>query len=615
MKISGFLKKNVLFLLIIFTMTATVTREEIAAQTLTTSHAFALHGDVKYGPDFRNFDYVNPDAQKGGTVRLGAVGTFDSLNPFILKGVPASGVGLLFDSLTVQSDDEPFTEYGLIAETIEIPDDRSWVAFSLRKNAQWHDGTPVTSDDVLFSFETLVEKGAPFYRVYYKDVIETEKLSKHKVKFLFRKGVNPELPLIIGQLPLIQKRYYEKNEFEETTLDPPVGSGPYRIIEVKPGRSITYRLDPEYWGRDLAVNRGRYNFGTIRIEYYRDETVLVEAFKAGNYDFRIENVAKVWATAYTGPAFDKGLIVKEEVPDESSIRMQAYVYNTRRQIFQDRRVREALAYAFDFEWTNKTLFYNQYERTKSYFSNSEMASSGLPSTAELKLLEPYRDQLPGEVFTKEYIPPKTDGSGNIRQNLRKALMLLRDAGWNLKEGKLVNSRGEQLSFEILFFQPSSERVAIPFRKNLERLGIDVTLRTVDSSQYINRLDNYDFDMTTVVWAQSLSPGNEQRDYWSSDAADTPGTRNLAGIKDPVVDALIEKIISAPDRKSLLDACRALDRVLLWGHYIIPQWHSSVYRIVYWDKFAKPKIKPKYALGFMDTWWVDPEKERLVEQNR
>jgi microcin C transport system substrate-binding protein len=615
MKISVFLKKSVFFLLMISLMLATVTREESAAQKLTKSHALALHEDVKYGPDFRHFEYVNPDAPKGGTVRLGTVGTFDSLNPFILKGVPASGVGLLFDSLTVQSDDEPFTEYGLIAETIEIPDDRSWVAFNLRKNAKWNDGTPITSDDVIFSFETLVEKGAPLYRVYYKDVIDTEKVSKHKVKFLFRKGVNPELPLIVGQLPVIQKRYYEMHEFEETTLDPPAGSGPYRVIEVKPGRSITYRLDPDYWGRDLAVNRGRYNFGTIRIEYYRDETVLVEAFKAGNYDFRIENVAKVWATAYTGPAFDRGLIVKEEVPDESSVRMQAYVYNIRRPIFQNRRVREALAYAFDFEWTNKTLFYNQYERTKSYFSNSEMASSGLPSPAELKILEPYRDQLPGEVFTKEYVPPETDGSGNIRQNLRNALMLLRDAGWNLKEGKLVNSRGEQLAFEILFFQPSSERVAIPFRKNLERLGIDVTLRTVDSSQYINRLDNYDFDMTTVVWSQSLSPGNEQRDYWSTDAADTPGTRNLAGIKDPVVDALIEKIISAPDRKSLLDACKALDRVLLWGHYIIPQWHSSVYRIAYWDKFAKPKIKPKYALGFTDTWWVEPKKERFVEQNR
>jgi microcin C transport system substrate-binding protein len=582
------------------------------AQKVTVTHALALHGDVKYGPDFTHFDYVNPNAPKGGTVTLGTVGTFDSLNPFILKGVPASGVGLLFDTLTVQSEDEPFTEYGLLAETIELPEDRSWVAYNLRKNARWHDGSPVTADDVVFSFNTLIKKGAPLYQYYYKDVKTVEKLSKWKVKFIFSNTKNPELPLIMGQLPVISKKYYTSHPFEKTSLDPPMGNGPYMVDEVKPDRSITYKLVPNYWGRDLPVNRGRYNFGKIRIEYYRDETVLVEAFKSGNYDFRQENVAKVWATAYKGSYFDKGYIIKEEPPNENNVRMQAYVYNTRRPIFQDKRVREALAYAFDFEWTNKTLFYGQYTRIKSFFDGSEMASHGLPGPDELKLLEPYRDRLPKEVFTKEYSPPKTDGSGNIRPNLRKALALLQEAGWTLKGGKLVNSRGEQFAFEMLFTQPSAERIAIPFKQNLERLGIKVDIRTVDSSQYINRLDNFDFDMTTVVWAQSLSPGNEQRNFWSSRAADRPGSRNLAGIKDPVVDALIDKIISAPNRKSLVTACRALDRVLLWGFYCIPQWTNRTYRIAYWNKFGKPKIKPKYALGFIDTWWVDKAKAKLLE---
>ncbi len=600
------------FSFIIAVIFFTAVSVSVMAQKVMVTHALALHGDVKYRPGFTHFDYVNPNAPKGGLVTLGTVGTFDSLNPFILKGVPASGIGFLFETLTVQSDDEPFTEYGLLAETIELSEDRSWVAYNLRKSARWHDGTPVTADDVVFSFNTLIEKGAPFYRYYYKDVKKAEKLSKWKVKFVFREMVNPELPLIMGQLPVISKKYYTSHPFEKTSLDPPMGSGPYRVAEVKPGRSITYELVPDYWGRDIPVNKGRYNFGKIRIEYYRDETVLVEAFKSGSYDFRQENVAKVWATAYKGTDFDKGYIIKEEPPNENNVRMQAYVYNTRRPIFQDKRVREALAYAFDFEWTNKTLFYGQYTRIKSFFEGSEMASRGLPGPDELKLLEPFRDQLPKEVFTEEYGPPKTDGSGNIRNNLRRALSLLQEAGWNLEGGKLVNSMGEQFAFEMLFAQPSAERIAIPFKKNLERLGIKVDIRTVDSSQYINRLDNYDFDITTVVWAQSLSPGNEQRDFWSSETADRPGSRNLAGIKDPVVDALIGKIISAPDRHSLVTACRALDRVLLWGFYGIPQWTNKTYRITYWNKFGKPAVKPKYALGFSDTWWVDGKKEKALQ---
>jgi microcin C transport system substrate-binding protein len=601
--------KRVLFIIVTcFLLPGTAV---FAQQKVTVSHALALYGDIKYGPGFKHFDYVDPKAPKGGTVKLATIGTFDSLNPFILKGVPASGVGLLFDTLTEQSADEPFSEYGLLAESIELPQDHTWVAYNIRKQARWHDGTPVTADDVVFSFNTLKEKGAPFYRYYYQDVIKAERLSKYKVRFVFRNGGNPELPLIMGQLYVISKKYYTEHTFDKTSLEPPLGSGPYMVEDVKPGRSITYKRNPDYWGRNVPALAGRYNFDTIRYDYYRDETVVVEAFKAGEYDFRSENVAKIWATAYTGSNFDKGYIIKEELPDNTPTGMQAWVFNTRRPIFQDKRVRYALAYMFDFKWTNRTLFYGQYSRIKSYFENSELASKGLPGPGELKLLEPYRDKLPKEVFTQVYEPPEPETAGELRPNIRQALTLLREAGWHLQGGKLVNARGEQFAFEFLIFQPSTERIVIPFKKNLELMGIDMSIRTVDSSQYTNRINNYDFDMTSVWWRQSLSPGNEQRDFWSSAAADRPGSRNLAGIKDPVVDALIDKIITAPDRESLVNACRALDRVLLWGHYVIPNWYSRKYRISYWNKFSRPEIKPKYALGFLDTWWVDPEKEKAL----
>jgi microcin C transport system substrate-binding protein len=590
-----------------------------AQQRVSASHSLALHGDVKYGSDFKHFDYVDPDAPKGGSIRLATIGTFDSLNPFILKGVPAAGVGLLFDTLTVQSDDEPFTEYGLLAEKIEVPSDRAWVAYQLRPEAKWHDGSPITSDDVAFSFDSLMTKGHPFYKAYYNDVLRVEKQGARKVRFVFRRGSNPELALIMGQLPVISKKYYTENAFDKTSLDPPMGSGPYRVSEVKPGRSITFQRVPNYWGRELPVNRGRYNFDTIRYEYYRDETVVVEAFKAGEYDFRLENVAKIWATAYEGSAFNKKLIVKEELPNENPTGMQAFVFNTRRPLFKDRRVRLALTYAFDFEWTNKTFFYGAYTRTRSYFSNSELASSGLPGPEELKLLEPYRKQLPPEVFTQEYEPPRTDGSGNARENLRTALDLLKQAGWELKGGKLVREEPGKapiaFEFEMLFDQPSEERFSIPFKKNLERIGITANIRIVDVSQYQKRIENYDFDMTSTVWGQSLSPGNEQRDFWSSGSADKPGTRNFAGIKDPVVDALVSRVITAPDRAGLVAACRALDRVLLWGYYAIPHWHIRTYRVAYWNKFGRPSVKPKYALGFPDTWWIDGEKERALENKQ
>ena len=581
-------------------------------------HAISMYGDLKYGPDFTHFDYVNPDAPKGGNVKLGALFSFDSLNPYILKGTPAAGVGsylggsLIMESLMVGSQDEPFSEYGLIAESVEVPADRSWVAFNLRPEARWHDGEPITADDVVWTFETLMSEGHPLYRAYYANVVSAEKIDDHKVKFTFDQSGNRELPLIMGQLPVLPKHYYESHAFNETTLEPPLGSGPYRIKSVDPGRSITFELVDDYWGKDLPVNKGQNNIGTLRYDYYRDGNIAVEALKAHEYDFRQENNSRVWATAYTGPAVRDGLLILEELPDHTPSGMQAFVFNTRRDKFSDPRVRQALGYAFDFEWSNENLFYGQYARTRSYFSNSELAATDLPSEAELALLEPYRDQLPPEVFTEVYEPPVTDGSGNIRDGLRAAKQLLDEAGWTIRNGVLTGPDGQPMEIEILLVQPEFERVVQPFARNLERLGVKVTVRIVDSSQYQNRTDSFDFDLVVGGFGQSLSPGNEQRDFWGSQSADIEGSRNLIGIKSPVVDALIDRIIYAEDRESLITATRALDRVLLWNHYVIPNWHSRTYRIAYWNKFGRPQTQPLYSVGF-DTWWVDPELAAALGQ--
>lgn len=578
-----------------------------AAAEPTTAHGFALHGDLKYGPDFDRLDYVNPGAPRGGGTRLSAIGTFDTLNPFTLKGVSAAGLGGVFDTLTYQSLDEPFSEYGLLAETITIPEDSSWVEFTLRPEARFHDGSPVTVDDVIFTFGALKTEGHPFYRAYYANVDGAEAVGERTVRFSFSGELNRELPLIVGQMPVLSKAYWSERTFENTTLEPPLGNGPYRIAEVEPGRSITYERVEDYWGKGLPVNQGRDNFGKLRYDYYRDSTVALEAFKAGQYDVRVETSSKDWATAYESPALERGLIKREEIPNQQPTGMQAFLFNTRRDIFQDPAVREALSYAFDFEWTNKTLFYGAYTRTESYFSNSELASSGLPSEAELEILESLRGQIPERVFTEAYQPPTTDGSGNLRSNLRKALELLREAGWEIRDGKLTNKEtGRVMRFEMLLVNPAFERVVLPFKKNLERLGVQMDVRTVDTSQYQKRLDEFDFDMIVAGIGQSLSPGNEQRDFWHSEKAGEPGSRNLAGISDPVVDELIDLVISAPNRESLINRTRALDRVLLWGFYVIPNWHIQVFRVAYWDKFGRPEVSPKYSLG-LDTWWVDPEK--------
>lgn len=571
-------------------------------------HGLSMFGDLKYGPDFKQFDYVNPNAPKGGQVKLAAIGSFDSLNPYILKGIPAANLGLTADTLLRSSDDEAFAEYGLIAKSVEIAPDHASVTFILRPEARWHDGTPITVADVIFSFETLKTKGHPTFRAYYADVVAAEKTGEHKVRFRFRNGDNRELPLILGQMAILSKAYYTKVDFEKTTLTPPLANGPYRVESVDPGRAITYARVADYWAKDLPVNRGKFNIDRVRYDYYRDTVVAVEAFKAGEYDLRQENVSKNWATAYAFPALKSGRVKKVEIPHEIPTGMQCFAFNTRREIFKDPRVRQALSHVFDFEWTNRSLFYGSYTRTRSFFSNSELASRGLPSPAELKILEPYRGRIPKEVFTRTYAPPKTDGSGNIRENLRTAFGLLEAAGWVVRDKVLVHGEtGAPFTFEIMLVDPSFERVVLPYVRNLKRLGIDARVRTVDPSQYQNRLNAFDFDMVVVGFGQSLSPGNEQRNFWSSAAANTPGSRNLLGIQDPVVDDLIALLINAPDRPSLIARTRALDRVLLWGHYVVPHWYVQHFRVLYWDRFGRPAKTPKYALGFND-WWIDPEKD-------
>ncbi len=579
-----------------------------------------MHGDLAYPTHFTHFKYANPDAPKGGVLRHAAIGTFDSFNPFIVKGNPAAGFSylgqsLIYDSLTVASLDEPFSQYGLLAETIETPSDRSWIAFTLRKEARWHDGRPISVDDVLWTFNALVEKGSPLYGLYYGGVERVEKAGERRVKFTFKPGDNRELPLIIGQLPVLPKHYWESRAFDETTLDPPLGSGAYEIESFEAGRFVRYKRRADYWADDLPVNRGQHNFDSIRYDYYRDMDVAVEALKADAYDFRVENISKKWATAYDVPDVREGRLRKELIPHERNQGAQGFAFNLRREKFRDRRVREALSYAFDFEWSNRSLFYDQYTRTRSYFENSELAARGLPSPAERAILEPMRGRIPDEVFTQEYQPPKTDGSGKIRSNLKVATKLLAEAGWKIKDGKLANvESGMPMEFEILLVSPSFERVALPFKKNLERLGIDVTVRTVDTSQYRRRIDTFDFDMVTTAIGQSDSPGNEQRDFWLSETANREGGRNLMGIQNSAIDELIELVIAAPNREDLVTRVHALDRVLQWGFYLIPHWYIAADRLIYWDRFGKPDISPSRGVA-IGTWWYDVEKSSRLEEPR
>ncbi len=576
------------------------------------SHGIAIHGEPGYAADTPHFPFVDPKAPKGGSVRLGARGTFDSLNPFILKGVAAAGIGQIYLPLMANSADEASTEYGMLAETIEYPGDRSWAIFTLRPQARWHDGQPVTAEDVVFTLDILKTKASPQYAFYYADVIKAEALGERRVKFTFKAGENRELPVIIGQLMVLPRHWWATREFDKTTLEVPLGCGPYRVEAFEPGRQITYRRVADWWAKDLWLTRGRYNFDVIRYDYYRDASVVFEAFKSGDIDFRQENTARLWATAYEFLAVKAGTVKRDEIRHELPAGMQCFAFNQRREPFKDRRVREAIAALFDFEWSNRNLFHGFYRRNVSFFGNSELASTGLPSKEELELLEPLRADIPAEVFTHEFQPPATDGSGNIRDQARHATALLKAAGFEVKAGKMSHvATGKPLAFEMLLGDGSFERIVLPYKQNLEKIGVEMRVRTVDSAQFKAREDDFDFDMMVDGFGQSLSPGNEQRDFWSSGAADRKGSRNTTGIRNPAIDKLIDLLIAAPDRKALIARTRALDRVLLWGHYVVPAWHLGRTWIAYWDRFGRPSKTARYQPVSFDAWWIDETRDKAL----
>lgn len=582
------------------------------AQDATPVHALTMHGTPKYGLDYKNFDYVNPDAPKGGTLKLHAIGTFDSLNPFIIKGTPAAGQlylgqSLIYDSLMDQSTDEPFSMYCLLCETVELPKDNSSITFNLRKEAKWHDGQPVTADDVIWSFNTFMEKGSPFFQAYYGDVKEVIAENPNRVKFVFKHGDNAELPLIISQISILPKHYWtaEGRDFSQSSLVPPLGSGPYKVGAVAAGRSIEYLRVPDYWGKDLPINKGKFNFDRIVYDYYRDSDVALEAFLSNEYDIREENTAKLWADSYNVPQVKDGRIIKAEIPHNRPAGMQGFMYNIRRPVFKDPKVREALAYAFDFEWSNKQFAFGAYKRSRSYFSNSDLASSGLPTGRELEILEKYRGKIPEQIFTTEYNPPKSDGSGNNRANLAAAKKILDDAGWITGPDGTRAKDGVKLEFEIIDSNPQFERWTLPFTQNLQKLGVKTTFRVIDPAQYQNRMNDFDYDMTIMSIGQSDSPGNEQRDFWNSKKADIAGSRNYIGIKDPVVDEIVEDLIKAKSREDLVAYTHALDRILQWNYYMIPHWHIDYWRLVWWNKLQKPDHLSGLTPGITDTWWVKP----------
>ncbi|KRR13206.1 hypothetical protein CQ12_31575 [Bradyrhizobium jicamae] len=580
-------------------------------------HALSLFGEVKYPAGFKRFDYVNPEAPKGGIVRQIQIGTFDNFNLVVagVKGSLAAGVQLIYESLMTQSLDEVSTEYGELAEAVSHPEDFAWVIYRLRREAKWHDGNPVTPDDVIFSLNAF-KQHHPQYSAYYRHVVKAEKVGDRDIKFSFDAPGNRELPLIVGQLTILPKHWWEgtdsegrKRDIAATTLEKPLGSGAYRIKEFVPGRTFTLERVKDHWGRDSSTNVGRNNFDELRLEYFRDSTVALEAFKGDQVDWRTENSAKNWATAYDFPAVNDKRVLLEEFPNRSSGIMQAFALNIRRDQFKDPRVRRALNFAFDFEEMNKQIFFGQYKRISSYFDGTELASSGLPQGAELEILEAVRAEVPPEVFTKPYTNPVGGSPEAVRENLREALRLLKEAGYEVRERRLVDSKtGAPFALELLGADPSFERVMLFFKPSLERLGINVSVRTIDPTQYENRLRSWDFDVVVSSWPESLSPGNEQREFWGSPAADMAGSRNIIGIKNPAVDKLIERLIYAKGRDDLVAATRALDRVLLWNHYVVPQWNYPKVRTARWDRFGRPSELPKYGQSaFPSLWWFDADK--------
>jgi microcin C transport system substrate-binding protein len=588
----------------------------IAEDAPTPHYAIALHGSPKYPADFKHVDYANPDAPKGGILRQAALGSFDSLNPFIVKGTPAAGLaenfirsGLIYESLMMNGWDEPFTMYGVLAETIEIPEDRSWVAFNLRPEAKWADGKPLTAEDVVWTFNTLKEKGQPFFKAYYGDVKEAIAESPSRVRFNFSVVGNAELPLIVSEMAILPKHFWEGKKFDESTLEKPLGSGPYTVGTIDPGRSIEYKRRNDWWGKDLPMFKGFYNFDTLRYDYFLDDNVALESFLGNDYDVRTEATAKLWKNSYNTPALKDGRLIKEEIENARPAGLQGFIYNIRRPVFQDPVVRDALAYAFDFEWSNKQFAFGAYTRTDSYFENSELASSGLPAPEELALLEPYRGKIPGEVFTKTYAPPKNDGTGNNRENLRTAAQMLDAAGWKIGADGLRAKDGVTLKFEILDSNPQFEKWVLPFLQNLKRIGVEGRYRVIDSAQYQNRMNTFDYDMTIGDFGQSDSPGNEQRDFWGSEKADMQGSRNIVGIKDPVIDDLVTKIIHATSREDLVVKTRALDRILLWRHYSIPMWHYPKWRIAHWNTVERPAKLSGISPLISYTWWAKPAEKK------
>jgi microcin C transport system substrate-binding protein len=587
------------------------------AQDRVWRHGLSLFGELKYPPGFKQFDYVNASAPKGGAVRQIAIGTYDNFNVTVagVKGALAIGIDYIYDTLLTSALDEVSTEYGLIAEAVSYPEDFSAASYRLRAEAKWHDGKPVTPDDVIFSFNAF-RKYSPQLAAYYRHVVKVEKTGDRELTFTFDMPGNRELPQIVGQLTVLPQHWWEgtdkngnKRDIGSTTLEPPLGSGAYRIKEFSPGRNIVYERVKDYWGDKLNVMVGRDNFDELRFEYFRDTTVALEAFKADTVDWRTENSAKNWATAYDFPAVSDKRVLLEEFPINNFGVMQAFAFNVRRAKFQDPRVRLAFNFAFDFEEMNKQIFFGQYKRIKSYFEGTELASSGLPEGRELEILETVRDKVPAELFTTAYSNPVGGNPQAVRANLREAVRLFKEAGYEVRNERLVNSKtGEPYAVEFLAEDPSFERVFLFYKPSLDRLGVTVSVRVVDASQYENRLRNWDFDIVTNSWGESLSPGNEQRGYWGSQAADQPGSLNLIGIKNPAVDAMIDQVIFAKSRPDLVAATKALDRVLLWNHYVVPQWYYGKVRSARWDRFRHPAPLPKYGTSaFPTVWWWDAEK--------
>ena len=577
-------------------------------------HGLSVFGDLKYGPGFKNFDYVNPDAPKGGTLKIPGLDTFETIHPFILKGQKEPlAEALLYDTLMARSFDEPDSYYGLVAKTVEVPADKSWVAFNIDPRAKFHDGTQITAGDIVFTFNALKTDGHPRYRVNFRDVDRAEATSPSRVKFTFKPGTHRDLPTRLAALPVLSKAYYDKVDFKKTTFEPALASGPYKVGKFEPGRSITYQRAENYWAKDLPVNRGRFNFDRITVEYYRDREVAFQAFFSNQYDYREEFTSRQWATQYDKPPVNKGLVVRETLPDETPSGVQAFILNLRREKFQDVRLRAAMDLAFDYEWTNKTLFYSLYDRTNSMFENSSLAAKQPPSKEELALLEPFRGKVPDEVFTTVFRAPETDGSGRIRGNLRKASRLLKQAGYAVRNGVLTDIAGKPLTIEFLLFESSFKRIINPYLQNLKRLGIQASIRIVDVANFKRRQDSFDFDIVIRRIAQPLTPGLEQRNYFGSEFADVPGSFNIGGVKDSAVDALIEKVVTAKSRGELTVATRALDRVLMWNRFVITQWYKGEHNVAYWNKYNRPKVSPKFSTGVLDTWWYDAEKAAMIEK--